>query len=227
MKKMTTIVTSSLALVLLAGLVPAHAQTQAVDPLWSKTRDQAELSKKYVPQDVETVGQRKDDSGDAPVTVRSHLTGWDKDEPRYSLEQVAPKPDPAKAAKKKKPFEVDKFLAMANILMEPGIVPKRIDQQSLDGRIWTVFDVSKKEMGQEVAAKLWVDPATGCLHQMDLRVHMPLSMDVAMLSTYEQHVQGYCAPKKVEADFEMLVPFMHIKAHVVNMPSNWIARPAL
>jgi hypothetical protein len=219
---MKRLVSAASVALLFPVLMPVHAQT--VDPLWTKALAQVQAAKGLVAQDTELVVDGIKDGKDIKKTIKSHLTGWDKGKPVYTVVDIEPKPDPSKPAPKPG-SESTNFSSTTDELFQADAPVKRTDGQVLNGKTWTLFEIKKSDGPMDVTMKVWVDPESGVLLRTENHIHGTFMMDMQMNTTYVS--QGRASvPGKTDMRIEVLIPFKGSKMHVVNNASNWIARPA-
>ena len=200
---------------------------EPVDPLWAKTVALSQLAKKWVAKDIETLSTAaKNGDPVTTATVQSHLSGWEKDQPVYTELQTDPAPDASNRKGPPKMAEMMKaVVGMQDKLLLLEAKVTRTDGQKLHGKTWTLFQTAGGGTGQTMAARIWVDPQTGCIHQSDTDVHVIMALDAHMKSAYEFDVQGRCMAKQIDADIEILVPFKGAKIKLKQTSANWIERP--
>lgn len=201
---------------------PLHAEN--ADPLWNKAKAQAELVKKWVPEDlamdVDAIADGKHDK----AKTRSHLKGWDGSKPLYDTVQIEPKPDPAKQ-KDKIHADMNDASNMGDELMHSNAPVRRSDNQLLHGKSWTLFELSQSKGPMDVSLKMWVDPLTGIAHQTESKVHGTFMMDMVLTTTYQPHPKAGSLPERNEFMLKVLVPFTDAKVHMTNTMDHWIPRP--
>lgn len=213
---------AALAIVACTFAVPSIAQT--VDPLWTKTLAHSALVKKWAPEDttmrVDAVADGKHDK----AKTRSHLTGWDKGKPVYDTVQIEPRPEAGKP-----PVKANSEMTDANNLgdglMRMNAPVKRADGQVLHGKRWTTFDVAESKGPMDVAVRVWVDPATGIIHQTESKVRGTLMFDMVLTTLYAPHPQAGSLPDSALFKLKVLVPFTDATVNIASSMSNWIARP--
>lgn len=213
---------AALGIVVTSIALPAAAQS--VDPLWTKTLAYSALVKQWAPQDatmtVDTVSDGKHDK----TKSKSHLRGWENGKPVYDTVQIEPKPETGKAPPKANSQMTDAN-EMGDKLMRANAPVRRADGQLLHGRSWTTFDVSESKGPMAVAVRVWVDPATGIIHQTESKVHGTMMFDLLLTTLYAPHPQAGSLPDSIDFRMKVLVPFTDAKVNIVSSMDHWIARP--
>ncbi|MES2297671.1 MAG: hypothetical protein V4582_11550 [Pseudomonadota bacterium] len=201
----------------------ASAHAEPADQLWNKTIAQVTAAKVFVAQDTELVVDGVKDGKDVKKRIKSHLSGWDKEKPLYTVVEIEPKDDPSKPASKT-PADGASFSEMTTEMFKPDAKVTRSDGQVLNGKTWTLFQMKKSDGPMDMTMKLWVDPATGSPHKMENHIHGTFMMDVQMNTSYTPQ-GGTSVPTRTEMQIEVLIPFKGAKMHLVNSASNWIVHP--
>jgi hypothetical protein len=213
---------AALAIVAFSFALPSVAQS--VDPLWTKTLAQSALVKKWAPEDTTMTVDALADGKHDKAKTRSHLKGWEKGKPVYDTVQVEPKPQAGKP-----PIKANSEMTDANNLgdglMRINAAVRRSDGMVLHGKSWTTFDVAESKGPIDVAVRVWVDPATGIIHQTESKVRGTLMFDMLLTTLYGPHQQVGSLPERVEFTLKVLVPFTDAKVNIVSSMANWIARP--
>lgn len=213
---------AALALVAISFALPSSAQT--VDPLWTKTLAHSALVKKWAPEDATMTVDALADGKHDKAKTRSHLKGWEKGKPVYDTVQIEPKPEAGKAPAKAS-SEMTDATNMADQLMRANAPVRRADGQLLHGKSWTTFDVSESKGPVDIGVRVWVDPATGIIHQTESKVHGTMMFDLFLTTSYAPHPQAGSLPDRIEFRMKVLVPFTDARVNIVSSMDNWIARP--
>lgn len=210
----------SLAASSLAFAAPA---AKPVDPLWAKTVAQTAPLKKWIPEDIDMDVVVNHDGEITKSKSRSHLTGWEKDKPHYVVKQLE---SSRKAGKGKEAnFDIDGFTAMTEALLTEDAKFKRIDNQTLRGKTWTIFQITDSTVGVKMDVKLWVEPLTGALYQTESVVNVPLLADIVIITSYGTHPEIGLVPTISDINVDLRIPFRSGTIHMMNTPMNWIKRP--
>jgi hypothetical protein len=213
---------AALAIVGFSLALPSIAQT--VDPLWTKTLAHSALVKKWAPEDTTMSVDALADGKHDKAKTRSHLKGWDKGKPVYDTVQVEPKPEAGKPPRKAN-SEMTDANNLGDGLMRMNAPVRRADGQVLHGKRWTTFDVAESKGPIDVAVRVWVDPATGIIHQTESTVHGTLMFDMLLTTLYAPHQQAGSLPDSVAFKLKVLVPFTDATVNIVSSMANWIVRP--
>lgn len=213
---------AAVAFVAASFALPASAQR--ADPLWLKTLAHSALVKQWAPQDATMTVDAVTDGKHDKTKIRSHLKGWEKGKPVYDTVQLEPKPEAGKAPAKAS-SEMTDANNMADELMRANAPVRRTDGQMLHGRSWTTFDVSESKGPMDVGVRVWVDPATGIIHQTESKVHGTLIFDLQLTTSYAPHPQAGSLPETLEFKMKVLVPFTDAKVNIVSGMDHWVARP--
>lgn len=222
MKPLKLFKLAALAIVAFSFASPSIAQ--AVDPLWTRTLAQSALVRKWAPEDTTMTVDAIADGKHDKAKTRSHLKGWEKGKPVYDTVQIEPKPEAGKP-----PVKANSEMTDANNLgdglMRINAPVRRSDGMVLHGKTWTTFDVAESKGPIDVAVRVWVDPATGIIHQTESRVRGTLMFDMALTTLYAPHRIVGSLPGNVEFALKVLVPFADAKVNIAGTMANWIARP--
>ncbi len=213
---------AALAVMALSFALPAGAQ--AVDPLWSKTLAHSALVKKWAPADATMTLDAIADGKRDKTKTRSHLKGWENGKPVYDTVQIEPRPQGGKAPAKAR-SEMSDAIHMADQLMRADAPVRRADGQLLHGRRWTTFDVSESKGPMDIGVRVWVDPATGLIHQTESKVHGTMMFDLLLTTSYAPHPQAGSLPDVIDFRMKVLVPFTDARVDIVSRMDHWIQRP--
>ena len=210
----------SLAATSFAFAAPAG---KPVDPLWAKTVAQTAPLKKWIPEDIDMDVVVNNDGEITKSKSRSHLTGWEKGKPHYVVKEIE---SSKKSGKDKEGnFNVDGFTAMTEELLTEDAKFKRIDNQTLRGKTWTMFRITESKAGVKMDVKLWVEPQSGALYQTESVVNVPLLADIVIITSYGTHPEIGLVPTISDINVDLRIPFKSGTFHMMNTPRNWIKRP--
>jgi len=199
----------------------AHAS----DPLWNKAVAHSVEMSKWVAQDIESDIEALD--GDIfHLKSTLHLNGWNKGKPQYAISQLSIEPKMPNE-KVPSPSDFDAIARLADIVLSENFAVTRTDNQLRNGRLWTKFQWGTKKNAATGTYTAWVSPETGCLHELDSNIHVPLMADVNATSHYVKDEQERCLLKQVEMNITSLVPFQRGKVHIKKTPLTWIEKPRL
>lgn len=213
---------AALAVMAVSFVLPASAQS--VDPLWAKTLAHSALVKTWAPADATMTLDAIADGKHDKAKTRSRLKGWEKGKPVYDTVQIEPKPQAGKAPPKAS-SEMTDAIHMADQLMRADAPVRRADGQLLHGRSWTTFDVSESKGPMDIGVRVWVDPASGIIHQTESKVHGTLMFDLMLTTSYAPHPQAGSLPDMIDFTMKVLVPFTDVRVNIVSSMDHWVARP--
>lgn len=218
-----------LALLLSLTFSTFLAQAETIDPLWLKTIAHMQELKKWVAQHMDIVAEvSKGSEQSKTVTSKTHLSGWKDKQGVYDTIQLAPPADPNKPKNNKVPATVTMVNAINEIqasIFDSETIPKRLDNQQLDGESWTLFQFEQAQLGQKIAVKVWIDSATGSIHRMESQFHVSMYGDGTIHTLFENDEHARCFPKQINTKMDIQILFMNGKMNLKQRPRNWILRP--
>lgn len=198
----------------------AQAQT---DPLWGKALAQAAQVRQWEPGALQLTADSIRGGSNMHAQVRQRLIGWDKGEPVYESVQITP--PPAQGSQPKGVFDTKIIRKASDELLKPDSKARRIDNQLLQGKSWTLFEAEQSDGPMDVKLRLWVDPASGVAHQMETTMHGALTMDASMLTVYKPHSDTGSLPERFELRIKVLLPFAGTTTNIVGEMDDWVRRP--
>lgn len=212
----------SIGCVLHAGL----ASAQATDPMWRKTVERAQAAQLLVARETEvSASVSKNGQPASTAHFQSHLSGWAQGKAVYTTTELDVSPGAAKKNSQASSAMMNSIVEMEQSLLVPEAKVRRLDAQRLDGKSWTVFHVEDGGVGRKMAARIWVDAETACIHQVDTELHVALYIDAHVRTAYAPDAQGRCLPGKIDADIDIIVPFKGAKMKMTQSPTDWVVRP--
>lgn len=213
------------------GLLMSAANSAETDVLWQKTLTQFKATSAWVAQDIRTQleAQRKDQPAKIHY-VQSTLSSWDKQNPVYSSINTDSQWH-ALPEQKNNADALNKMIASLDKskteLLDGKNIPKRLDNETLDGKNFAVFHLSEGEMGQKITVKMWVNPDTACLHKMETSLHITLYADADPTSLYaEPNKNGVCLQNQMQGMIDIQIPFKKAKLNFWQSHGNWVGKPA-
>lgn len=213
------LIAAATTVLFLIGTV-AQAQT---DPLWEKALAQAAQVRQWEPGALQLTADSIRGGNSKHAQVRQRLIGWNKGEPVYESVQITP--PPAQGSKPKGVFDTKIIRKASDELLKPDSKARRIDNQLLAGKTWTLFEAEQSDGPMDVKLRLWVDPASGVAHRMETTMHGALTMDAGMLTVYKPHPDAGSLPERFELRLKVLLPFAGSTTDIVGEMDGWVRRP--
>ncbi|MCV2359085.1 hypothetical protein LNV08_08860 [Paucibacter sp. TC2R-5] len=179
-----------LALALLLSGVQT-SQAQVADPLWLQLLAHLQAQKQVVPDESDTLLMLPREAGGTGERdfISRKLVGWKDGKPSYEI--VAAEPpiwtddDLRITRANKADQQISSALGQGNQLLLPSTPVKRSDGQSLDGKLWTLFEAQDKGFGRDVLMRAWVEPETGRPHRIDVKGRFLMVLSLDLSSHYE------------------------------------------
>jgi hypothetical protein len=146
-------------------------------------------------------------------------------EGRAGLRAIQLAPAAAQGSQIKGVFDTKIFRKASEELLRPDSKPRRIDNQLLQGKSWTLFEAEQSDGPMAVKLRLWVDPASGVAHRMETTIHGALTMDASMLTVYKPHPDAGSLPERFELRIKVLLPFAGSTTDIAGEMGGWVRRP--
>ncbi|MBY0572072.1 MAG: hypothetical protein K2P84_00190 [Undibacterium sp.] len=200
-------------------LVSCASFADTPDPLWVKAIANIKSSKGWAAKQVELVMDVQKDDEKKHKVITQQLTGWEKDQPVYTVVSVVPAlRDPANPPKV--PDILSLFTKVLDKIYVDDAAVKRSDGVKLNGKTLSLFEINEGSL-QKVVMKIWVNSETGLVHQQQLNVYMPLTVEANVQMTYDVENQGKNFLTSSETQMEILTPFKKAKGSIKTTYTQW------
>lgn len=206
----------STAIIALIPLFPSSANADLADPLWLKVIEQNTAFKKWIAKDVEQKLTITNSSSDAQTfNVKKQFNRFEKETIVYKVVSANPKLD----LKKLPDMDLEAQFVKEDekLVFSPQAKIKRIDDQKIDGRAATIFEIQANDS----KVKLWVNGKDGTIYRREIDISIPNVMIGHIETNYGATIDGKQVMQSTNSKMSIIAQSKKTEIQTFDTYSNW------